>query len=153
MHVGASTHGHLWAADNRYLEKVGRASFYGLLAQWCPRLFRLENFAGLYSKDNGYYRVPWAPHMALPYARQTHGSGLLPPFQPGNTLVSLIPEGYLVRADEPAMQGPVEVDETYLVDLENREHSSKKLWSGRGGAGKTIAADAGTGLREGCRTP
>jgi len=43
----------LFEADNRYLEFVGRDSFYGFLASQRGKLFRDEDFAEIYCPDNG----------------------------------------------------------------------------------------------------
>ena len=43
----------MYQADVEYLDRVGRDSFYGLLAQARSRLFRDEDFATLYCLDNG----------------------------------------------------------------------------------------------------
>jgi len=48
-----SPQGNLFAADTRYLEYVGRDSFYGFLALHGRELFGDADFAGLYCADNG----------------------------------------------------------------------------------------------------
>ncbi len=48
----------LFEADHRYLDFVGRDSFYGFLATQRGRLFRDEDFAALYCPDNGRASVP-----------------------------------------------------------------------------------------------
>jgi len=48
----------LYDADTMYLDFVGRDSFYGFLATQRSRLFRDEDFADLYCKDNGRDSVP-----------------------------------------------------------------------------------------------
>ena len=48
----------LFEADHLYLDFVGRNSFYGFLASQRGRLFRDEEFAGLYVLDNGCPSVP-----------------------------------------------------------------------------------------------
>ena len=48
----------LLEADHLYTEHVGRESFYGFLASMRGRLFRDEEFAGLYCPNNGRDSVP-----------------------------------------------------------------------------------------------
>ena len=48
----------LWEADRLYLDHVGRASFYGLLASMRGWLFRDADFAEFYCPDNGRDSVP-----------------------------------------------------------------------------------------------
>ena len=48
----------LWEADPLYLDLVGRDSFYGRLAGLRGQLFRDEDFAALYCRDNGRSSVP-----------------------------------------------------------------------------------------------
>jgi hypothetical protein len=48
----------LFEADTLYGEFVGRATFYGFLASQRGELFRDEDFAGLYCRDNGRPSVP-----------------------------------------------------------------------------------------------
>ena len=48
----------LWEADHLYLDLVGRATFYGLLASLRGQLFQDADFAELYCPDNGRYSVP-----------------------------------------------------------------------------------------------
>ena len=43
----------LFEADHLYLDHVGRDSFYGVLASQRGQLFRDEDFADLYCRDNG----------------------------------------------------------------------------------------------------
>src|SRR5271165_1717852 len=53
----------LFAADQIYLDYVGRDSLYGYLAQNRQQLFRDEDFAALYCADNGRTSVP--PSLAI----------------------------------------------------------------------------------------
>jgi len=53
----------LFAADQIYLDYVGRDSLYGYLAQNRQQLFRDEDFAALYCADNGRTSVP--PSVAI----------------------------------------------------------------------------------------
>jgi len=53
-----SPQGSLFAADTRYLEFVGRESFYGFLGLRGRELFRDADFAGFYCTDNGRRSVP-----------------------------------------------------------------------------------------------
>ncbi len=48
----------LLEADHLYLDYVGRGSFYGFLASMRGQLFRDEEFAELYCRDNGRDSVP-----------------------------------------------------------------------------------------------
>src|ERR1700739_4791427 len=48
----------LFAADHIYLDYVGRDTLYGYLAQHRGRLFRDEDFAILYCRNNGRPSVP-----------------------------------------------------------------------------------------------
>ena len=48
----------MYQADVEYLDRVGRDSFYGRLAQARSRLFRDDDFASLYCPDNGRPSVP-----------------------------------------------------------------------------------------------
>src|SRR5688572_33378199 len=53
----------LFAADHIYLDYVGRERLYGYLAQQRGQLFRDEDFAVLYCRDNGRRSVP--PSLAV----------------------------------------------------------------------------------------
>jgi hypothetical protein len=53
----------LFAADQIYLDYVGRDTLYGYLAQNRQHLFRDEDFAALYCADNGRISVP--PSLAI----------------------------------------------------------------------------------------
>ena len=55
--VRATRYG-LFEADHLYLDFVGRDSFYGFLASMRGRLFKDEEFAALYCRDNGRDSVP-----------------------------------------------------------------------------------------------
>src|SRR5438552_19050490 len=48
----------LFAADHVYLEYVGRDTLYGYLAQHRGQLFRDEDFAILYCRNNGRPSLP-----------------------------------------------------------------------------------------------
>ena len=51
----------LFEADHLYLDLVGRDSFYGWLAGLRRQLFRDEDFAAFYCRDNGRSSVPAQP--------------------------------------------------------------------------------------------
>src|SRR5436190_20744795 len=53
----------LFAADHIYLNYVGRETLYGYLAQHRGQLFRDDEFAVLYCRDNGRPSVP--PSLAV----------------------------------------------------------------------------------------
>src|SRR5436189_5617404 len=53
----------LFAADHIYLDYVGRDTLYGYLAQHRGQLFRDEDFAILYCRNNGRPSVP--PSLAV----------------------------------------------------------------------------------------
>jgi hypothetical protein len=48
----------MYQADLEYLDRIGRDTFYGQVAQSRSRLFRDEDFAALYCPDNGRPAVP-----------------------------------------------------------------------------------------------
>ena len=48
----------MYQADVEYLDRVGRDTFYGQVAQARSRLFRDDDFAALYCPDNGRPAVP-----------------------------------------------------------------------------------------------
>lgn len=48
----------LFACDNQYLGFVGEDTFYGFMARHRQKLFRDEDFAALYTQDNGRTSVP-----------------------------------------------------------------------------------------------
>jgi hypothetical protein len=48
----------MFEADHLYLDFVGEDTFYGFLARHRPELFRDEDFAMLYCRDNGRNSVP-----------------------------------------------------------------------------------------------
>ena len=63
----------LFAANHLYLDFVGRETVYGYLAENRPRLFRDEEFAGLYCPDNGRPSVPPSVAISLLFLRAYEG--------------------------------------------------------------------------------
>ena len=61
----------MYQADVQYLDRVGRDSFYGQVAQARARLFVDEDFAALYCLDNGRPAVP-PSLLAVALLLQTH---------------------------------------------------------------------------------
>ena len=61
----------MYQADVEYLDRVGRDSFYGRLAQARPHLFHDDDFAALYCLDNGRPSVP-PSLLALALLLQAH---------------------------------------------------------------------------------
>lgn len=48
----------LYTCDNQYLKYVGKDTFYGFLARQGSRIFQDEDFASLYTQNNGRTSVP-----------------------------------------------------------------------------------------------
>lgn len=63
----------LFAADQIYLDYVGRDSLYGYLAQNRQHLFRDEDFASLYCLNNGRTSVPPSLAISLLLLRAVEG--------------------------------------------------------------------------------
>ena len=63
----------LFAADHIYLDYVGRDTMYGYLAQQRGRLFRDEDFAVLYCRDNGRPSVPPSVAVSILFLRAYEG--------------------------------------------------------------------------------
>lgn len=63
----------LFAADQVYLDFVGRDSLYGYLAQNREQLFRDEDFAALYCADNGRTSVPPSVAVSMLFLRAYEG--------------------------------------------------------------------------------
>ena len=61
----------IFEADHLYLDFVGRGSFYGFLASQRDQLFSDEEFAALYTLDNGRLSVP-PSLLAIALLLQTH---------------------------------------------------------------------------------
>src|SRR5207249_11171409 len=59
----------LVAADDIYLDYVGREALYGYLAQHRGQLFRDEGFAILYCRDNGRRSVPPSVAVSILFLR------------------------------------------------------------------------------------
>src|SRR5881409_2669277 len=59
----------LFAADHIYLDYVGRETLYGYLAQHRGQLFRDEDFAILYCRDNGRPSVPPSVAVSILFLR------------------------------------------------------------------------------------
>src|SRR5438876_2668992 len=59
----------LFAADHIYLDYVGRETLYGYLAQRRGQLFRDEDFAILYCRDNGRPSVPPSVAVSILFLR------------------------------------------------------------------------------------
>jgi hypothetical protein len=68
-----SPQGKLFAADQIYLDYVGRASLHRYLALNWQHLFRDEDFAALYCTDNGRTSVPPSLAISLLFLRATKG--------------------------------------------------------------------------------
>ena len=63
----------LFAADQIYLDYVGRDTLYGYLAQNREHLFRDEDFAALYCADNGRTSVPPSLAISMLFLRAFEG--------------------------------------------------------------------------------
>ena len=63
----------LFAADHLYLDYVGRDTLYGYLAQHRGRLFRDEEFAILYCRNNGRPSVPPSVAVSILFLRAYEG--------------------------------------------------------------------------------
>jgi len=63
----------LFAADHIYLDYVGRDTLYGYLAQHRVQLFRDEDFAILYCRDNGRPSVPPSLAVSILFLRAYDG--------------------------------------------------------------------------------
>src|SRR6059036_3804020 len=63
----------LFAADHIYLDYVGRETLYGYLAQHRGQLFRDEDFAILYCRDNGRPSVPPSLAVSILFLRAYDG--------------------------------------------------------------------------------
>jgi hypothetical protein len=63
----------VFAADQMYLDHVGRETIYGYLAQHREHLFRDEDFAALYGPDNGRTSVPPSLGVSLLFLRAYDG--------------------------------------------------------------------------------
>src|SRR6059036_267110 len=63
----------LFAADHIYLDYVGRDTLYGYLAQHRGQLFRDEEFAILYCRDNGRPSVPPSLAVSILFLRAYEG--------------------------------------------------------------------------------
>src|SRR6266478_1103453 len=59
----------LFAADHIYLDYVGRETLYGYLAQHRGQLFRDEDFAILYCRNNGRPSVPPSVAVSILFLR------------------------------------------------------------------------------------
>ena len=66
----------LFAADQIYLDYVGRDSLYGYLAQNRQQLFRDEDFSSLYCLNNGRTSVPPSLAISLLLLRAVEGVSL-----------------------------------------------------------------------------
>ena len=63
----------LFAADHIYLDYVGRDTLYGYLAQQRGQLFRDEDFAGLYCRNNGRPSAPPSVAVTMLFLRAYEG--------------------------------------------------------------------------------
>jgi hypothetical protein len=63
----------LFAADHIYLDYVGRETLYGYLAQHRGQLFRDDDFAILYCRDNGRPSVPPSVAVSILFLRAYDG--------------------------------------------------------------------------------
>lgn len=63
----------LFGADHLFLDYVGRETVYGYLAQHRPQLFRDEDFAVLYCRNNGRPSVPPSLGVSILFLRAYEG--------------------------------------------------------------------------------
>ena len=68
-----SPQGRVFAADQLYVDHVGRETIYGYLAQHRQHLFRDEDFAALYCPDNGRTSVPPSLAVSMLFLRAYEG--------------------------------------------------------------------------------
>ena len=64
-----SPQGRVFAADQIYLDHVGRETIYGYLAQHREHLFRDEDYAAFYCADNGRNSAPPSVAMSMLFLR------------------------------------------------------------------------------------